>query len=174
MNRGMLTCSFFPDFFFRDELDRPIRRDFWLIGCTSLARGSTEHQTDFLKFSHPVYMRFGGSSSSFLSCPIQSASLKTGIQAQAQGAASPVKGKWAIQDRAKGSSVRTKKKSFLSAGGSGKTKTKEKDGYEFNTGIRHERTTYQNPILCKNRFQATTLSLLEAKAGAKPIDSPLC
>lgn len=31
-----------------------------------------------------------------------------------------------------------------------------------------------HPILCKNRFQATTLSLLEAKAGAKPIDSPVC
>lgn len=63
MNRGMLpdgTSSFFPDFFFRDELHRPIRRYFWLIGCTSLARGSTEHQTDLIKFSHPVYMRLAG------------------------------------------------------------------------------------------------------------------
>lgn len=31
-----------------------------------------------------------------------------------------------------------------------------------------------HPILCKNRFQANTISLLEAKAGAKPIDSPVC
>ncbi|MCD9638752.1 hypothetical protein HAX54_022902 [Datura stramonium] len=52
----------------KDELHRPIRRYFGLIGCTSLARGSTEHQTDLIQFSHPVYMRFGGSSSSFLSC----------------------------------------------------------------------------------------------------------
>lgn len=50
---------------------------------------------------------------------------------------------------------------------------KPTDGYEIQ-GFGIQELPPSHPILCKNSFQASTLSLLEAKAGAKPIDSPVC